>query len=242
MIKVAVSCREVYVYRRLASMLDALKCPHTVVKPEADALPECARGTVYCLDSRMAGDLSELPNPTVILLSGALVPDEILSVIHLRRVSTVRLADADPCSLLSALLSATTGTAMEGMSERLRRLRMLHRVEPAVVDAFLREPDRMLRLEDLRRVMAPLSREAAQGLVRAAGFQRAEHLFTALRVATGTLLFSAGLCQSKVEEYLGILDRGSFRRACRRAGVPTLGRELRVDALDLPAADCRAPA
>jgi hypothetical protein len=219
-------------------MLDALNCPYALVLPRAQQLPERPRGTVYCVDSRLAGELSHLPDRTVIMLSGALVPDGIVSVIQLRHVRTLRLDDVNPRSLLTALLSATTGTEVEGMAERLRGLAMFHRVEAEVVNAFLRAPARMFRLEDLRRALAPLSREAAQGLVRAAGFHRAEHLFTALRVGTGALLQEAGLEPREVEEYLGILDRGSLRRACRRAGVPALARGLCPEALDVPSPGC----
>ncbi len=136
------------------------------------------------------------------------------------------MADITPNALLSALLSAATGSDVDGMVDRLRQHAMLCAVQHQVVAAFLADPPRMLRLEDLRRTLAPLSREGAQGLIRACGFARAEHLFTALRVAAWMLLLEAGLCRREVEQYLGIWDRGSFRRACRRAGVPVLHRDL----------------
>lgn len=241
--KVTVACREIYVGRRLAITLEALHCPYTVVKLQTPELPMPTPGTVYCMDSRLAAELPHLPDPAVIMLSGALVSDEIMALIQLRRVCTLRLADITPKSLLSALLSATTACDIDSIACRLRTLRLLQQVDQAVVAAFLNDPARMLRLEDLRRVMAPLSREAAQARVRACGFGRAEHLFTALRVATGTFLFEAGLSPREVEKYLGIFDRGSFRRACRRAGVPTLGRDVRAESLEsVPAPVLEAPA
>lgn len=229
--KVAIVCREVYVGRRLAAALETLRCPYSVLMPSGTELSTGATGTVYCVDSRLAAELSRLPDPTVITLSGALVSDEVMEMLRLRRVSTLRIADITPASLLSALLSATTGRDPDDMVERLRQLELLRRVDRAVIAAFLTDPSRMLRLEDLRRALAPLSREAAQALTRSCGFQRAEHLFTALRIASWVLLVEAGLSTHEVEQYLGICDRGSFRRACRRAGVPTLRRGLRPDAL-----------
>jgi hypothetical protein len=231
MMKVAVACREIHVGRRLTAVLDVLHCPYVVVKLPAPELPAPGPGTVYCVDSRLAVELPRIPDPAVIMLSGALVSDEIMCMLQRRRVCTLRLAEVTTKSLLSALLSATTSCEVDSLSCRLRNLRMFRDVDKGLLAAFLENPSRMLRLEDMRRALAPLSREAAQARVRACGFHRAEHLFTALRLAAGSLLFEAGLSQPQVEEYLGIFDRGSFRRACRRAGVPTLARDLRPEVL-----------
>jgi hypothetical protein len=108
----------------------------------------------------------------------------------------------------------------------------LERVPQAVITAFLEDPAGSRRIQDLRRSLAPLSRESAQALVRSAGFPRAEHLFTALRSAAWILLMREGVNRKRIEQYLGIVDRTSFRRACKRAGVPAVHAKLRPEAFD----------
>ena len=52
-----------------------------------------------------------------------------------------------------------------------------------------------------------------------AGFERAEHLCTALRAETWIWFAQRGLRRTVFEHYLGITDRATFRRACSRAVV-----------------------
>lgn len=56
-------------------------------------------------------------------------------------------------------------------------------------------------------------------LVMAGGFKRSEHLVTALRAAAWIWFARLGAHRPTFERYLGIYDRGNFRRACRRAGI-----------------------
>lgn len=230
--RAVVASREPQVARRLTAGLDSLLVPYKVVEARAPVLPPEPQGTVYCLDSRMAAEMPRLMGPTIVVLSGAWISDETVARLRGGYLCTLRLADITPATLLRAVISATVHSDVGALVERLQRLGRLRRVRTTLIAAFLEEPGHMNRLTDLRRALAPLSREAAQALVRASGFERAEHLFTALRCATWALLTADGVERRQVEEYLGILDRASFRRACRRAGVPTLRRGLSPDEFD----------
>jgi hypothetical protein len=230
--RAVVASREPQVARRLAAGLDTLLVPYRVVEPRALALPCEPHGTVYCLDSRMAAEVPRLMGPTIVVLSGAWISDETVARLRGGYLSTLRLSEITPPTLLRAVISATAHSDVEAVSERLQRLGRLRRVAGPLIAAFLADPTHMNRLTDLRRALAPLSRESAQALVRASGFERAEHLFTALRCAAWALLTAEGVDRRQVEEYLGIYDRASFRRACRRAGVPTLHRGLRPEVFE----------
>ncbi|HEX5727276.1 MAG TPA: hypothetical protein VFX98_17525 [Longimicrobiaceae bacterium] len=211
--------------RRLAAGLDSLLFPYRVLTHPPDLAAE-PQGTVFCMDSRVAADLPHLPGPTIVVLSGARLTDEAVAKLRGEQVRTLRLAEITPATLLRAVISATSRSDVDAVGRRLQHLGKLSRVQRAVISAFLEDPRNMTRLADLRRALAPLSREGAQKLVRASGFDRAEHLFTALRCAAWVLLRAQGLERKEVELYLGIGDRAAFRRACRRAGVPTLQRSL----------------
>jgi len=204
--------------------------PYQVVHPRSAELPAPAPGDVYCIDSRLAAEVPQLPGPTVVVLSGARVSDELTWKLQSGQVKALRLADVTPDALLAAALSAVVGGNIGTLSADLRHFGRLSRVDDRLVRAFLGNPGRMRRLSDLRRALAPLSREAAQERVRACGFGRAEHLFATLRCAAWVLLLGLGLERTPVERYLEVCDRPSFRRACRRAGVPAPRRGLRPEA------------
>lgn len=231
MVHVAIACREPFARSLLTRTIAALNCPCSLVTPSGRELPARPLGTIYCVDSQLASELAFIPDLTVLILSGALVSDDLIARLQQRQVVTLRLKETTPGSLLRALLSVTIGSKIDGLENRLRRLYFLQAVDADLVTAFLANPASMLRLTDLRRAMAPLSREGAQALVRAAGYLRAEHLFTALRLAAWTVLLEAGISRASVESYLGVHDRGSFRRACARAGLPAPCRALSTERL-----------
>jgi hypothetical protein len=227
--KVLVASREAGVIRRLTGDLRTLLVPHQVVRSEALHRSIATPNTVFCVDSRVAVEMPDLSRPIIIILSGALVSDELIARMSGGRVCTLRLSEMTPATLLRAMVSVTIRHDFKSLAERLQRLGRFRHVSAALITAFLEEPAQMNRLTDLRHSLAPLSREAAQAMVRSGGFKRAEHLFTALRSATWTLLTTEGVDRYRVEEYLGIGDRSSFRRACRRARVPALRRGLRAE-------------
>ena len=222
------AAHEPHVVRLVAAGLGALAYPYRVVRPCAAEVLGTPRGAVYCLGSRLVSELPELPGPTIVVLCGARLVDEALARLQAAHFSTIQVDGITPVALLQAVVSASSGSEVHLVGE-LAGMEGLDRVPRPLIGAFLEHPSRMTRLTDLRRALAPLSREGAQALVHSAGFERAEHLFTALRCATWALLHRHGLNRKEVEHYLGICDRTSFRRACHRAGVPTLRGDLRPE-------------
>ncbi|HLM68043.1 MAG TPA: hypothetical protein VK358_10975 [Longimicrobium sp.] len=180
----------------------------------------------------MACELPHFPGPTVVILSGARLTDEAVLKLQGRRMSTLHVDGLTPPSLLRAMVCARCDSEIESIARQLRQMGKLERVPQTVITAFLEDPAGLMRIHDLRRALAPLSRESAQALVRSAGFPRAEHLFTALRSAAWILLMREGVNRKRIEQYLGIVDRTSFRRACKRAGVPAVHANLRPEAFD----------
>lgn len=227
-----VAAEDPVIVRRVVAGLEALSRPYRVLEPRAVVLPAGPPGAVYCLSARVASDLAGFAGPTIVILSGAHLADDALLRLQGRRMCTLRVDAVTPTSLLHAIISACCGSEAGCVAAALGRMRRLRAVPHAVVTAFLQAPASMLRLNDLRRALSPLSRENAQRLVRAAGFPRAEHLFTALRCGAWVLLRRDGVSRGEVERYLGITDRTSFRRACRRAGVPAIQEHLSPEILD----------
>jgi hypothetical protein len=225
-----VAVEDPLIVRRVAAGLEALSCPYSICEPCVSALSAGPGGAVYYLGSRVASDLPRFPGPTIVILSGARLTDEAVLKLQGRRMSTLHVDGLTPTSLLRAMVCARCDSEIENIARQLGRMGKLERVPQAVITAFLEDPTGSMRIHDLRRALAPLSRESAQALVRAAGFPRAEHLFTALRCAAWLLLMREGVNRKTIEQYLGIIDRTSFRRACKRAGVPAIHANLRSEA------------
>jgi Uncharacterised nucleotidyltransferase len=223
-----VACRDPRVGRRVAADLDALRLSYRVVQMPTTDVSVDHQTAVYFLDAAAANTLTRFPKSTIVVVANDVVTVEMAKRFDSQHILTLRLEDITPESLLSASILATTGWDSDELARRVLHLGRFHQVDPHVIAAFLRRPAGMTRLTDLRRALKPLSREMAQRLVRSCGFYRAEHLFTALRCATWALLMEGGVERREVERHLGIADRASFRRACRRASVPTLHRGLRL--------------
>lgn len=225
-----VVCHDTYVRRRLEASLEGLHFPFHVHEPVALHSQCNPRDAIYCIDSQSAATLPRLPGPTLIILSGAHIPDEAFATICAQRWGVLRLAELCPHRLLNGLISTFVQTDVDEFVPKLRELQRFEQVPAEVITTFIRNAADMTRLQDLRRHLAPLSRCAAQDLIRSSGFDRAEHLFTALRCALWILLCECGVHRKLTEEYLGIIDLGGFRRACRRADVPALHRGLNLEA------------
>lgn len=228
-IRVVVAAQNLQVVDRVVRALQVLNVPHEVVSPHfADLIRVRNRmdAVVYCLGSGAAASLPRLPGPTVVILSGLRVLDDAMALTRDGSAALIRNSQLTATSLLEAMVSVMIGADLYDVARELRSLGILARVPPQVISAFLHDPPRMRRLADLRRALGWASAERARSIVRAGGFKRAEHLFTALRCATWAILIGDGLDRGSVERYLGISDRGTFRRACVRAGVPTLHRGL----------------
>ncbi len=201
----------------VVAALDHLRFPYRLASPDEGLQPAEEPGVIYCLTVPVGGRLARLPRPVVLLTT---LEHEAAMNILIRGVALLPSDELTPPSFLRSLILATLGTHDDFVAHHLTQLEMFSRVPLQLFHAFLRQPSDTRRLRDLRRAMK-LSRARAQALVRVTGrFERAEHLFAALRCASWAVLVGRGLARPAVEAYLGMGDRAAFRRACQRAGVP----------------------
>ena len=92
------------------------------------------------------------------------------------------------------------------------------RVPIELIDRFVAAPSQMMRLSDVCATLH-ICRATCRAHLRSAGFERAEHLHTALRAEAWIWFAQRGWRRAVFEKYLGIRDRKTFRRACCRAAV-----------------------
>jgi hypothetical protein len=223
---VRITVHERALAHRVSLALAELRFPHLLASPDplGDSGDERSI-TCFSVTARTAR-LGESPAPALLISPGTRTVTEILPVQS--AAVTLPIGSVGPASLLKALVVAGLGTQADFVATHLAEVDMWGRVPPDLIQAFLREPTTMRGLRDVRHSLN-LSRAKSQELIRCrAGLGRAEHLFAALRCATWVLMIGEGLARLPVEEYLCITDRPTFRRACRRAGVPAphLGMSL----------------
>lgn len=221
--------RDPKVCRSVIAALEHLRFPYRLHSfGREDKLLE-EPGTVRILGQTESDRLSHVPRP-VVLLGPHSPPEKSAGIWRPKGSALVDLRDLTPASLLRSLVVSTSGTGSDFVARHLVTLKMFSRIPEALVHVFLRDPRRMTRLQDLRRDMH-VPRAKAQALIRFTGrFERAEHLFAALRCATWAILMEQNFTRSSVEEYLGMRDASAVRRACRRAGIPAPHRGLRLNA------------
>lgn len=222
MIETVVSTSSALVRSRLCRLLEALRLRHEVL-PAEEVSGVRNPNRVYLLGSGTAACLPSLPGPTVVVSYGAMIADTALVAAAASGAIVVWLEELTPATLLRAILSANLGTSLERLSHELADSELLAGVPTAVIDGFLRSPTSFTRQRDLRRVLPTLSRDRLRVTIRQCGFARAEHLCTTLRLLTWSLLVQHGVDRRATEQYLGIADRATFRRACRRAGLAEPG-------------------
>lgn len=87
-----------------------------------------------------------------------------------------------------------------------------------VLEVFVHKPAGVQTTVDFARALAE-SHGKVRDMVHSCGFERTEHLVTALRAESWVWFARAGVPRTRLEPYLGIYDRTDFRRACRRAGI-----------------------
>lgn len=85
--------------------------------------------------------------------------------------------------------------------------------------SFLRAPRRIRKRLDLELAL-DRSRAWVRSMTEGAGFDRVTFLLTALRAQAWVVLITRGVALPAVQDYLGVQDRSTFRRACHRADVP----------------------
>lgn len=209
-----------HVKRTLVECLRALGVEPVVAEPNGVA-SATQKGVIQFVEASAIGGTHSLVPPVVVVLTGMTVCDKLLSGIVGAGVAVIDSDDLTPRNLLQAMLRLTLGKNATTIETDLTSSPGLRRVPHALVDAFLAAPKQMLRLHDVQRALR-ISQWAARKLVHSAGFTRAEHLFTMMRAEVWRWCASRGMERAMFEHYLGIRDRSTFRRACRRAGIQPL--------------------
>jgi hypothetical protein len=188
----------------------------TLLEGDGSPLPK-HRGAIYCLGSRAAARSKDVPQPALIVTAGAAIPDELLGVVTGKRWAAMRLLNLTPGTLLEALMRLTARVDLDGLLQHLAG--HFSKVPHQFLAAFVLGPTRIATLEHIARAVERRLPEARR-IVAAAGCRQPEHLLAALRSESYSWLSSQGFARSAIEEYLGIKDHPTFRRACHRAGVP----------------------
>lgn len=197
---------------------EEISIPYEVVTPSA--LPRSSGPeTVYCFCSRAAFVVPELPGPAIIVCTGMHVRDEALIRLVRSWVVPIRLPDLTGHLLLRCLLELSSRSRLGDAVLRFTMAeRLLARIPQPLIDAFLLRP-RIKALHDIASAVA-LNGAQARRLVRQAGFTDPRHLVTTLRASVWKALVGLGVNRRVTELHLGITDRSTFVRCCRRAGVP----------------------
>jgi hypothetical protein len=215
----AVVVRTARLKQRLLHTADVLHLRYRLVDLPDDVPPGSASGTgmVWCLEAGVLLDVTRCLGACVLLIPSHGEPSSgVPARIPGGGAVPLRVDALTPGRLLAAVMGAASST----VGDVLGALDMFQPLPAHLIAAFIREPNRFHRVQDLRRALH-ISRDAAREVVRSTKrFTRTEHLFAALRVALWAFLTSEGVDRSVVEEYLGVQDRGHFRRACARAGAP----------------------
>ena len=164
--------------------------------------------------------MDSLPVPAIVVCCGASIPDNVVSVVARAGVPTIDIRNLTEETLLQALVGATSNGPASPLALQLHLTshpRFLL-VPMSIIEAFVQSPRNMVRLSDICRALRIFGAEGRR-VLRSAGFDRAEHLCTALRAEAWIWFSQQGLRRTVFEHYLGIFDRATFRRACSRAVV-----------------------
>jgi len=134
------------------------------------------------------------------------------------RAVLIDLRDLCPGMLLRAVAEASDGVLDVGLRAVLESEPRLRTIPTELIEAFLRCPCEVRSTKGVCGALR-MSREKAQELLREAGFNRGEHLWTLCRATAYRWFAAQSLVRSQFEQHLGIRERRSFRRACQRASV-----------------------
>lgn len=194
----------------------ALRALGLQVRMVAPAALATTRADVYLVGTRVLAMLQAVPRPTVVVLTGAAVPDACLPALTHTDVA-VACGDPTPVSLLRAVLSALSCRGCEVFGAWAEPL------PPLLRRAFLTRPAAMRSLCDVASVLG-VSRDTARTILRDVDvggmkFDDVRHLRTWMIAEYWADLARLGIPRKQVEAFLGIANRSDFRRACRRAGL-----------------------
>ncbi len=168
--------------------------------------------TVACVCSRTFAT-TQPAVPTVTVCCGASLSDRVWLRIEGSGAICIDVADLRPDALLAAMVRARVSGVPSSLSG------LFDGIPAKLVRAFLWAPGRMHTLAEIAGSLR-LPPAGSQQLIRDAGFGRVQHCTTWMTAETWIWLMTVGAAREVVEEYLGIVDRSDFRRACRRAGIP----------------------
>ena len=214
------------VLSRIRSCLDQVGIRYRMAEPaDVGAYRGCEQ--ILWLCSRSLCEMKHLPKPVVVVCGGYSVPDGILPQLAESRAVIIEVADLTPAATLEAIVRATSGISQTSLTEYLAATPVCRGIPSALVEAFVAAPRDRVLLTDVCFTLNA-SREAARAIVRAAGFELVAHLYTAMRAESWIWFARQGFARAEFEQYLGITDRPTFRRACRRSGVPVPWSDPRV--------------
>ena len=175
---------------------------------------------LYCVCTRTVAIFGTVPSPAIVVCCGVSVPDAVVSLVARAGSQVIDASSLSPRTLLQAIVNTVDdNTPCElALKLHLASHHRFQRVPVELIDHFVSAPSELTRLSDIC-VALQISRSTCRTLLRSAGFQRAEHLLTALRAEAWIWFAQHGMRRAMFEKYLGIRDRKTFRRACCRAAV-----------------------
>jgi hypothetical protein len=148
------------------------------------------------------------------------VPDTVVSLVTRTGTPVIDASSLSPTTVLQAIVNTSDEAIPSGLALKVHLAShpSFQRVPIELIDRFVAAPSQLTRLSAIC-VALQISRPNCRALLRSAGFERAEHLFTALRAEAWIWFAQRGMPRAVFEKYLGIRDRKTFRRACCRAAV-----------------------
>ena len=175
---------------------------------------------LYCVCTRTVAILGTVPTPALVVCCGVSVPDAVVALVARTGSPVIDASNLSPASLLQAIVNISDDSTpcATALKLYLASHPSFQRVPIKLIDRFLSAPSEMMRLRDICKALQ-ISRPTCRALLRSAGFERAEHLHTALRAEAWIWFAQHGMRRAVFEKYLGIRDRKTFRRACSRAAV-----------------------
>ena len=175
---------------------------------------------LYCLCMRAIATLGTVPLPALAVCCGATVSDSVVSLVAEATVQPVDISDLTEEGLLQAIVNATDSQVpnLLGLKLHLASHPGFRLVPAALIDRFVEEPAEVSRLCDIRKTLGKSS-AVCRTLLHSAGFERVEYLRTALRAEAWIWFAQRGFRRALFEKRLGIRDKTTFRRSCRRADV-----------------------
>lgn len=190
---------------------------------------------LFCVCARTVAILGAVPSPAIVVCCGMAVPDNVVSLVSRAGTQVMNASSLSPKTLLQAIVNTVDDSTPCELALKLYLTShpCFQRVPIELIDHFVTAPFEVMRLGYICLALQ-ISRPTCRALLRSAGFERAEHLCTALRAEAWIWFAQQGIRRAVFEEYLGIRDRKTFRRACCRAAVEVPWQNYVRDTLMAP--------